>query len=348
MSSVNAIRASLVAAALGSMSIATACQVGLSRERGDTGDEYRVVPEWPALPAGYRLGEVPGVAVTSHNEVLVFHRADRTWLAAEGPISRPTILKIDARTGTVIDSLGANLFENPHGLAVDADDNIWATDTRLHQVFKLSPAGELLLTLGEAGVRANDATHFNGVTDLAFAPDGSFYVADGYGNSRVVHFSADGTYLSEWGSPGADPGQFNLPHGIAVDAEGRVYVADRTNVRIQVFSPDGTFLHQWTSGALGRPWGLEVSADGFLYVGDGGDYWSSNHYRSERPDTLPLDRARIHRMDLQGTILETWGAYGRSAGQMVWAHDVAVDRDGGVYVGDIRGMRAQKFARGND
>lgn len=306
---------------------------------------YRAVPEWPRLPAGYRLGETPAVAVTSRNEVLVFHRADRTWLEEEGPIRRPTILRIDAATGRVLDSLGANLFLNPHGIAVDGDDNIWVADNTLHQVFKLSPRGEVLLVVGEAGVRGDDQSHFNGVTDVAVARDGSFYVSDGYGNNRVVKFAPDGRYLFEWGGAGDGPGQFHLPHGIALDARGRVYVADRSNVRVQVFEPDGTFRTEWHGERLGRPWGLDVGPDGFLYVADGGDYWSSRHYRSERPDTLPPDRARIHRLDLEGNILDTFGSYGRNAGQMVWAHDVAADRNGNVYVGDIRGMRAQKFER---
>lgn len=308
---------------------------------------YRLVHEWPALPDGFRLGRVAGVAVNSRNEVLVFHRADRSWLSEEGPIRRPTILRIDATTGRVIDSLGANLFLNPHGIAVDADDNIWVADTRLHQVFKLSDRGDVLMTLGEAGVRGDDATHFSGVTDVAVAADGSFWVTDGYGNNRVLRFSPRGELLLELGgAPGDGPGQFRLPHGVTLDAQGRVYVADRTNSRIQVFDVDGTFIAEWKSEALGRPWGLEVAPDGFLYVVDGGDYWLSRQFRSERPDTLPLDRARVHRLNLDGNILDTFGSYGRYAGQFTWPHDVAVDRDGGVYVAEVRfGMRVQKFAR---
>ena len=309
---------------------------------------YRVVNDWPRLPPGFRFDQVAGVAVNSRDEVLVFHRGDRSWLDEEGPIRRPTILKVDAASGRVIDSLGANLFRNPHGIAVDADDNIWIADNNLHQVFKLSPSGEVLMTLGEAGVRGADATHFSGVTDVAVAPDGSIYVTDGYGNNRLVKFSPRGEVLFEVGGaePGDGPGQFRLPHGVTLDAAGRVYVADRSNVRIQIFEPDGTFITQWTSEALGRPWGLEVAADGFLYVVDGGDYWLTRQLLSERPDTLPRDRARVHRMDLDGNILDTFGAYGQYAGQMIWPHDVAVDRTGGIYVAEVhQGMRVQKFTR---
>ncbi len=306
--------------------------------------EYEVVHGWPALPDGFRMGQVAGLATNSRDEVLVFHRADQSWLREEGMIRRPTILRLDARTGTVLDSLGADLFRNPHGLAVDRDDNIWVTDNNLHQVFKLSPTGRVLLTLGEAGVRGTDAAHFDGVTDVAAAPDGSMYVTDGYGNARVLKFSPTGELLLQWGEPGRGPGQFDLPHGVTLDADGRVYVADRSNVRIQVFTADGTYLHEWKSEALGRPWGLEVAPDGYLYVVDGGDYWLTSQFRSARPDTLPRDRARIHKLDLAGTILTTWGAYGRSDGQMVWPHDITVTRDGAVFVGEVHlGMRVQKF-----
>ncbi len=331
--------------AVASLPAIDACGVAESSAAGEDGGGYHVVNDWPILPVGYRLGRVAGLAVNSRNEVIVFHRADRSWLDGEGPIARPTILRIDAASGEVIDSLGAGLFENPHGLAVDADDNIWVTDTRLHQVFKLSPEGEVVLTLGEAGVRGNDATHFDGVTNVAIAGDGSVYITDGYGNSRVAKFSADGDFLFDWGEEGDRPGQFRLPHDITLDAQGRIYVADRSNSRIQVFEPDGTFIDQWRSEALGRPWALEIAGDGLLYVVDGGDYWNNSQYRSDRPDTLPLDRARVHRMDLDGNILDTWGSFGQYAGQFAWPHAISVDMDGGVYVGEVwLGMRVQKFA----
>lgn len=324
----------------------SACRPAESSPSADGGTNYEVVHGWPVLPAGFRLGQVAGLAVNLRDEVLVFHRADQSWLREEGLITRPTILRIDSRTGEVLDSLGANLFRNPHGLAVDHEDNIWVADNNLHQVFKLSPDGRVLLTVGEAGSRGRDATHFNGVTDVAVAPDGSVYVTDGYGNARVVKFSPTGEFLFEWGERGPGPGEFDLPHGITLDSQGRVYVADRSNSRIQVFEADGTFLSEWKSDALGRPWALEFAPDGHLYVVDGGDYWLTSQFRSERPDTLPRDRARIHKLDLGGNILATWGRYGRYDGGFVWPHDLTVTRDGAVFVGDVHlGMRVQKFVR---
>ena len=311
---------------------------------------YAVVYGWPSLPAGYRMGQAAGLAVNSRNEVVLFHRADQSWLREDGMITRPTIMVLDGATGEVVREIGAGLFRNAHGTAVDSEDNIWVTDNNLHQVFKLSPEGEVLLVVGEEGVRGEDETHFNGVTDVAVAPDGSFYVSDGYGNNRVAKFDAQGNFLFDWGGErGTGPGQFDLPHGITLDDEGNVYVADRTNSRIQKFDAEGNFLAEWTqwqSADLGRPWGLEYH-DGSIFVADGGEYWLVSQFRTERPDTLPLDRAQIQRLDMQGNVVEAWGEYGRHDGQMVWPHDVTVDGDGNVYSAEVhQGMRIQKWARG--
>lgn len=312
------------------------------------GDEYAVVHGWPDPPAGFRMGEATGLDVTSANEVVFFHRADQTWLPEEGTITRPTIMVLNAETGALIREIGAGMVRNPHGLEVDSEDNVWVTDNNLHIVLKLSPQGEILMELGERGVRGDDESHFNGVTDLAFAPDGTFYVSDGYGNSRVMHFEADGTFIREWGEPGSEPGQFTTPHGITVDDAGLVYVADRGNSRIQIFTPEGEFVTEWThwqGDDFGRPWGVEHH-DGSIYVGDGGEYWSSGQYRAEEGETLPLDFAEIQRFDLDGNVLERWGEYGRYDGQMIWTHDVTVDQNANVYSAGIRGMRVQKWARG--
>ncbi len=320
----------------------TACAPAESSVR--EGGAYEVVHGWPIIPSGFTFGRVAGLAVNSRDEVLVFHRASRSYIGHEGPIERPTIMRFDAMSGELLEAFGTDLVMNPHGMAVDDEDNIWLTDSNLHQVFKLSAQGEVLLTVGEAGVRGNDGTHFDGVTDIAVASDGSFYVTDGYGNARVAKFSADGEFLFDWGERGEQPGQFNLPHAITLDSEGRVYVADRSNVRIQVFGPDGSFLSEWKSPELGRPWAIEYAPDGHLYVVDGGDYWSNSQYVSERPDTLPRNRARVHRLDLNGNILDTWGRFGPYDGQFLWPHDVTVTRDGAVFVGDVwLGMRVQKF-----
>ncbi len=288
--------------------------------RGGDGT-YQVVHGWPTLPDGFALGQVPGVAVDSHDHVLVFHRG-----------ARP-ILRLDSESGEILASWGDGLFDVPHGLAVDSEDNVWVTDQSIHQIFKFDHEGELLMTLGERGVGAWDETHFNEPTDVAVTPSGTFYIADGHKNQRVVKFSKDGKFLLEWGSKGEAPGEFAEPHGLGLDAEGRVYVADRQASRIQVFDENGKFLHQWKSEELGRPWGLEIGPDGFLYVADGGDF------KDESPE-----RNRALKLDQRGNILATWGSFGKGEGQFFWAHDIAVSKTGAVYVTDVRvGMRVQKF-----
>ena len=284
---------------------------------------YQVVHGWPQLPDGFALGQVSGVGVDSHNHVWVFHRGDRP------------ILCFDGDSGRILASWGDGMFTTPHGLSVDHRDNVWVTDVGNHQVFKFSHGGELLMTVGAKGVPGLDGTHFNRPTDVVVAPGGEFYVSDGYGNSRVAKFGPDGKFLMDWGSKGDQPGQFDLPHGIALDQQGRIYVADRSNNRVQVFDGNGKFLTLWKGPELGRPWGLTVGHDGYLYVVDGGDL---------KPK--PPDRGRIVKLDLQGKILEQFGSFGSYDGQFYWAHDVAVARSGEVYVSDVHlGMRVQKFVR---
>jgi peptidylamidoglycolate lyase len=264
----------------------------------------------------------------------VFHRAENSWAADKShPIPSPAILCFDGATGKPLSSWGENRFLEPHGLRIDRSDNIWVTDRGLHQVFKFSPDGKLLMTLGTERVPGLDGAHFNKPTDVAFGTDGSVYVSDGYGNSRVAKFSAEGKFLLDWGHKGQGPGEFDLPHNVAVDAQGRVYVADRMNVRIQVFDANGKFLNMWKSDELGRPWGLAIGPDGLLYMVDGGDL---------KPG--PPDRGRILKLDLNGKILAKWSRFGNYDGQIYWGHDIALGKDGAVYVGDVyHGMRVQKF-----
>ena len=286
-------------------------------ERGS----YQVVHGWPQLPEGFALGHVTGVEVDSHNHVFVFHRGDRPILCFEGD------------TGKIVASWGDGLFVRAHGLTVDAQDNVWVTDIKHHQVFKFSHDGKLLLTLGAQGVPGLDGKHLNAPTDVTVTPSGEFYVSDGYGNSRVAKFSAEGNFLFDWGHKGDTPGEFDTPHGIAIDPQGRLYVADRANSRIQVFDGKGKFLHEWKSAELGRPWGLTIGLDGYLYVVDGGDMHPK-----------PPDRGRLLKLDLQGNILETWASFGSYDGQLYWGHDVGVGKDGAVYATDVHlGMRVQKF-----
>jgi peptidylamidoglycolate lyase len=299
---------------------------------------YSVVHGWPVLPDGYVLGQVSGVAVDSHDHVFIFHRADSPSFSGQEwhrVIAPATVLCFEGATGNLLASWGVKHFVVPHGLRIDREDNVWLTDVALHQVFKFSHDGKLLMTLGTKGEPGQDGGHFNRPTDIAIAPDGTIYVSDGYGNSRVAKFSGDGKFLLDWGRRGEGPGEFNIPHGIALDSQERVYVADRSNGRIQVFQPDGKFLNEWKSADLGRSWAVTMGPDGYLYVVDGGDL---------KP--APPDRGRVLKLDLNGNIVDKWSSYGNYDGQIYWGHDIAVGRNGAVYVGDVYfGMRVQKFVR---
>jgi len=294
---------------------------------------YGVVHGWPVLPEGRSLGQATGVGVDSHDHVFVFHRAGREWSdpLPVDPIPHSTIAMFDGESGELLAEWGENLFAMPHGLTVDDQDNIWVTDVGLHQVVELTHDGHPLLTVG-TGVMGNDENHFALPTDVAVLPDGSFYVSDGYGNTRVVKYSATGEFLFQWGAPGSGPGEFDLPHGIALDREGRVYVADRSNSRVQIFDARGRFLDEWKRDVLGRPYAVAIGVDGKAYVIDGGDQ-----------PALPQDRSQAFRLSPDGRVEARFGRYGSDDGQFLLGHDIAVADDGAVYVADAWGLRVQKF-----
>jgi peptidylamidoglycolate lyase len=226
----------------------------------DPSIKYELVKDWLKLPDSITLGNPAGIGIDTNQNVFIFHRAHRTWgLFSPMPetyIPEKTILLIDRESGNILNSWGANLFIMPHGLTVDQNNNVWVTDVGLHQVFKFNHEGKLLLKLGEAKVPGKDKMHFNRPTDVAVAKDGSFYVSDGYGNNRIIKFSPNGNYLFEWGKKGNKENEFNIPHGIVLDENGNVYVADRENNRIQVFNPAGNFLRQCSNDNFARICGV--------------------------------------------------------------------------------------------
>lgn len=301
---------------------------------------YRVVHGWPELPVGRVLGAVSGVGIDPHGNVFVFHRNDRTWPSSDelslAPIVGPAVTVFHADTGKVITEWGENTFAMPHGLTVDSDHNVWLTDVALHQVYKFTHDGKLLLTLGERGVIGNDAIHFNRPTDVVVAADGTIFISDGYRNTRIVKFSPKGEFISQWGSEGNGPGEFNVPHGLAMDKAGRILLADRENDRVQLFDQAGRFLAQWKSDTIGRPYGISIAPNDTVLIADGGD----------QPENPP-NRSGVAVLTLDGSTIERFGRWGNYDGQFRMAHDVAVAPDGAVYVGDIVGGRVQKFVDGH-
>jgi len=295
-----------------------------------------VAPDWPQLPEGHELGLCAGVGVDAQNRVFVFHRSGRKWSNPfpKDPIAEPTVSVIDGATGKLLNSWGANLFIMPHGLTADHEGNLWLTDVGLHQVFKFTPEGRQLLMLGERGQPGADHAHFNLPTDVAVLRDGSFYVSDGYKNTRVMKFSADGRLEFEWGAKGTGPGQFNLPHGIAIDTQGRVIVCDRENERLQIFDAKGSFLEEWKGQRIGKPYGVETTPDGAIYIIDGGS-----------PSVKAANRGKAVELNLRGLVIDTFGSAGDGPGQFRLGHDIAVGPDGAVYVAEGTGARVQKFVK---
>jgi sugar lactone lactonase YvrE len=167
------------------------------------------------------------------------------------------------------------MFNYPHGLFVDREDNVWVSDGRTknngraHTVMKFSPDGKLLMTLGKPGIAGNGPDTFNGPSDILIAPNGDIFVADGHGgdtNARIVKLSKDGKFIKAWGKKGSAPGEFDSPHGLTMDSAGRLFVADRSNSRIQIFDQDGKFLAEWRQ--FGRPSGVFIDKNDIIYVAD--------------------------------------------------------------------------------
>jgi len=271
---------------------------------------YRLVENWVHFPAGVtKWGAATGVDVDARDNVYVLNRND------EMPVM------VFDRQGNFLRGWGKGLFKTTHFLRVDPSGSVWVTDRGDMQAFRFSSDGKLLMTIGRKGVTGdnNSKDTFNGMADIAVARNGDVFIADGEGpNTRVVKFSGDGRFLKWWGGKGTGPGQFDVPHSIAIDSKSRVYVADRANNRIQIFDRNGRFLRQWTN--FGTPWGLFIKGD-LIYVVDG----TANNC---------LLIARL----ADGKVLEKVEGLNNPTA-------VTVDSSGAIYVGEVNGTNVKKFVK---
>jgi DNA-binding beta-propeller fold protein YncE len=274
-----------------------------------------LVSDWPQLPDGLVLDRVVGVAIDSQDRIYVAHRGERPLLCFHsdgrllhevGAAHQRKSVAYDLRGPVPVPIAMRHWL---HGLHVDPWDNLWITDVSRHLVMKFNPAGELLLTLGVDGVSGCDDRHFFQPTHVCVLPTGEFFVTDGYGNSRIVKFNTRGEYQHEWGRRGTVPGEFHTPHVITLGTDGRLYVTDRENDRIQVFDAGGQVQAVWPD--LHSVDGLYAAPDGFLYGSAG------------------IDNALL-RFDRDGQVLESWV----QSGLFNYPHAVAVATDGAIYVAE--------------
>jgi DNA-binding beta-propeller fold protein YncE len=258
------------------------------------------------------------VAINSKGHIFVLHR---------GP---NPLMEFDAN-GKFIRALGEGLFDRPHGLRIDAQDNIWTTDARSHVVYKFSPEGRILLVLGVRDTAGEMHSYghlrlFNEPNDMAFGPQGDIFVVQGHGRGdpKVIKFDSDGNFIKAWGKKGTGPGEFDIAHSIAIDAQGLLYVADRNNQRIQVFDADGKYLRE--SRHPGTPCGLFIDPDQNIWLAHG-------------------HAGRLIKLDLNGNVLGSTGSQGKGPGQFGEAHFLAVSAKGDVFIADTLNWRVQKFVR---
>jgi len=252
---------------------------------------YRLVENWPTVPQnmnGGHWGELIRADIDPKGNIWVFHRCFNTEPAGAATCvgrTEPPILEFNP-AGKLLTSFGGGMFAFPHGFTVDAQGYVWVSDAnanatvlglsakdsdglvRGHQVFKMSPAGKVLMTLGKKGVKGNGPDTFDQPTGIAIAPNGDILVTDGHGkNDRVLKFSKDGKLIKIWGRHGSGPGEFDQPHDISIGgSQNRVYIADRSNNRVQIFDQDGNFIAAWHQ--FGRPSAVYIAKDDTLYVSD--------------------------------------------------------------------------------
>ena len=304
--------------------------------RGTHHLEFEIVQGWEHLPEGWSFTEVVGVAVDSRDRVYVFNRG------------RHPVIVFD-KEGQFLDAWGEGMFTRPHGISITRQDQIFLVDDEGHAVYRCSTSGKVEMKLGSG--QPSDTGYepwkspvqrvagpFNAVTNVAVLPTGEIYAADGYGNARIHKFAPDGTWLMSWGEPGSGEGQFNLPHGIAVDSRGHVYVADRENSRVQVFSPEGHFLRAWTW--VNRPCDIFIDEQDTIFIAELGFIFGNDpvpHLRlmdQPPPGHSPIARVSICNPD--GEIqAQVGGEEALLPGNFIAPHGLWADSRGDLYVGEV-------------
>jgi DNA-binding beta-propeller fold protein YncE len=294
---------------------------------------YEPHDHWARLPPGWSWTEVAAVATDTQDRVYVFSRGEHRVM-------------IFNRDGEFLASWGEGLFARPHGIFIGPDDTVYCTDDRDHTVRKFTADGRLLWTLGTSGkpsdtgatsvdyrtiLRVGPPFHYP--TNVALSAEGNLYVSDGYGNARIHKFSPDGRLLFSWGEPGNGPGQFRLPHGIAVDRQGTVYVADRENSRLQLFTAEGEYLSEWTDVA--RPCQVFIDGVGNVYVAELG--FHAGMWPGTTAPTPDAPGGRVSIFDGHGKLRARWGG-GRNPcapGDFFAPHGICVDSHGDIYVAEV-------------
>ena len=279
---------------------------------------YRVVSGWGEFPPDYQPGAGMAVSVDSGSRVWFYNRGSH-------PVIQFT------REGKLLQAWKEDKERSlhqtaAHGMAIGPDGGVWLVDREANTIFKYSPEGRSLVTIGSfaALTGTNESLYaFNFPAGVAHDSAGRVYVADGYRNTRIAKYTPTGHYLMHWVSPGEADGQFNLVHGLTLDANDRVYVADRGNKRIQAFDSNGRHLATWTG--LGTPWNVTYDrANDVLWMCDG-------------------DLGRISKLSLDGELLGGFGSDGQEPGQLHQVHSIAIDSEGAIYAAETVNQRIQKF-----
>jgi NHL repeat len=289
-------------------------------------------PNFLKLPANLYLGEGIGVATNSKGHIFVYTRSQATRL-----------FEFDAK-GTYVREIGEGLygFAFAHAVRVDPQDNIWAVDEGSNMVIKFNPEGRVVMVLGrrpepaEPAPTAPEPYRFDRPTDVGWDAAGNIFVTDGYGNSRVVKYDKNGRFLKSVGSKGSAQGQLNLPHTMAMDAKGNVYVGDRSNSRIQVFDNDLNFKAIYDQ--VGAPWAMCITPGPHQYL------YSSNSSPDNNNSLIEAVTGEIYKMELDGTILGKFGHPGKKLGEFGTVHEIDCRNENELLVSEITAWRVQKLA----